>query len=155
MKKLLSVLLALGTLFALAGCSSAAEETEAAPEATATPTIEELQAASESDAEALAREFESSASSSTDAEATADEETADEEEAAEATDTSAYETALEYIGLTVEELYEAIGEPTEAQYAASCLQENAEDGQLFYDGFYIWSLRTEDSEIVYQVYLND
>ncbi|MCD8322188.1 MAG: YgdI/YgdR family lipoprotein [Oscillospiraceae bacterium] len=143
MKKIVSILLAAGMVFALAACSSNEGSAEEVPEATATPTAAELQAASESDAAALA---EASQASSTDAAA---------ETEPEAWDESAYETAQEYIGLTVEELYAAIGEPTETQYAASCLQENAEDGMLFYDGFYIWSLRTEDSEIVYQVYLND
>ncbi|MCD7768500.1 MAG: hypothetical protein LUH36_00045 [Oscillospiraceae bacterium] len=159
MKKILSALLALGMIFSLTACGSSGEEnTETLPEVTATPTAEELQAASESDAAALADEFQSSQASDTDA-AAEEEETAPVEETgdteAESLDESAYETALEYIGLTVEELYAAIGEPSDAQYAASCLQENAEDGMLFYDGFYIWSLRTEDSEIIYQVYLND
>ncbi|MCD8117736.1 MAG: hypothetical protein LUE21_11655 [Oscillospiraceae bacterium] len=160
MKKILSVLLALGMTLSLTACGSAGEESaETLPKTTATPTAEELQAASESDAAALADEFQSSQASDTDAAAAEDEEAAPVEETgdaeAESLDESAYETALEYIGLTVEELYAAIGEPSDAQYAASCLQENAEDGMLFYDGFYIWSLRTEDSEIIYQVYLND
>lgn len=70
-------------------------------------------------------------------------------------DTTLYETALEYVGCPVEELYDAIGEPNETQYAASCAEENAEDGMLFYDGFYVWSLRTEEDELVYDVYLDD
>ncbi|MCD7845069.1 MAG: hypothetical protein LUG57_04295 [Oscillospiraceae bacterium] len=145
MKKILSILLAAGMVLALAACGAQEESGEEVPEATATPTVEELQAASETDAANLA---EAAQASSTDAETEAETEP-------EAWGESAYETAQEYIGLTVEELYAAIGEPTETQYAASCLQENAEDGMLFYDGFYIWSLRMEDSEIVYQVYLND
>ncbi len=148
MKKIVSILLAAGMVFALVACSSNEESAETTPQTTATPTAAELQAASESDAAALA---EASQASSTDADAAEDV----SEETAETAEESAYEVALECIGLTVEELYAAIGEPTETQYAASCLQENAEDGMLFYDGFYIWSLRTEDSEIVYQVYLND
>jgi hypothetical protein len=72
------------------------------------------------------------------------------------TESDDYTTALEYVGRSVEELYAAIGEPTGGtQYAASCAEENAEDGMLFYDGFYVWSLRTEDQELVYNVYVMD
>lgn len=73
-----------------------------------------------------------------------------------AVNTAAYETAQQYIGRTVGELYAAIGEPTDSQYAASCEEENAEDGMLFYDegGFYIWSVRTATDETVRAVYLN-
>lgn len=71
-------------------------------------------------------------------------------------DVAQYETARECIGLTVEELYETIGEPIGgADYAASCLQEDAEDGMLYYGGFYVWTLRTAESEIVHDVYLNE
>ena len=70
-------------------------------------------------------------------------------------DTTLYDTALSYVGCPVEELFDAIGDPAETQYASSCAEENAEDGMLFYDGFYVWSLRTEDGEIVYDVYLDD
>ena len=75
----------------------------------------------------------------------------------QAVDMSAYNTAQEYIGRTVDELFQAIGEPTDRQYAASCEEENAEDGMLFYDesGFYIWSVRSDQSETVRAVYLNE
>lgn len=137
MKKILTLLLALVMALALTACGGSGTETaEAEPDATATPNAEEVLAASASDAAALAES--EPAASSTDA-------TLNE---------SAYNTALEYVGRTVEELYEAIGEPTETQYAASCLEDGAEDGMLFYEGFYIWSLRTDESETVYQVYLN-
>ena len=69
-------------------------------------------------------------------------------------DSEQYEKARACVGKSLAELYEAVGEPTGgADYAASCLQENAEDGMLYYGGFYVWTLRTQDSEIVHDVYL--
>ena len=81
---------------------------------------------------------------------------ASETDTSAAVDMAAYETAQEYVGRTVEELFQAIGEPTDRQYAASCEEEDAEDGMLFYDegGFYIWSVRTAESETVRAVYLD-
>jgi hypothetical protein len=68
----------------------------------------------------------------------------------------AYAAAQECIGCTADQLYAAIGEPTDgSQYAASCAQDDAEDGMLFYDGFYVWTLRTAEEEIVQAVYLMD
>jgi len=73
-----------------------------------------------------------------------------------ALDPEVYAAAQACVGLTVEELFDAIGEPTgESRYAASCLEEGAGDGMLFYDGFYIWTLRTETEETVHDVYLLD
>lgn len=72
-----------------------------------------------------------------------------------APDAAAYEAAQGYVGRPVGELYAELGEPSEAQYAASCEQEDAEDGMLFYDGFYIWTVRTETEELVRAVYLMD
>ena len=66
-----------------------------------------------------------------------------------------YDAALAYVGASVEELYDAIGEPESSQYASSCEQDNADDGMLFYDGFYVWTLRTADGETVRAVYLDE
>lgn len=80
---------------------------------------------------------------------------ASETDAEEETDTALEERialAQEFIGLSAEELIEAIGEPESSQYGASCEEEGAEDGMLFYDGFYIWTLKTEDEELVREVY---
>ena len=66
-----------------------------------------------------------------------------------------YDAALAYVGASVEELYDAIGEPESSQYASSCEQDNADDGMLFYDGFYVWTLRTDEGETVRAVYLDE
>ncbi|MBR2717379.1 MAG: hypothetical protein IKD79_06550, partial [Oscillospiraceae bacterium] len=66
-----------------------------------------------------------------------------------------YEAAQSCVGRSVEELYEAVGEPTGgSQYAASCLEENAEDGMLYYDGFYVWTVKNDSGETVHAVYLS-
>ena len=112
---------------------------------TMAPVIDE-NAASESDAQALFREAPAS-----------DSDTAPPEEAASPADSEAsaderFELAQSYIGRSAEELIAALGEPEDAQYASSCEAENAEDGMLFYDGFYIWTLKTDESELVRDVY---
>ncbi len=59
-------------------------------------------------------------------------------------------TAKEYVGLPVEELFAAIGEPISADYASSCLGPG-EDGELVYDGFVVYSYKENDSEVVHSV----
>ncbi len=74
---------------------------------------------------------------------------------ASSTDTSAQsamQTAQNYVGRTVQEMYAAIGEPKETAYSDSQDQPDAEDGMLFYDGFYIWTLRSASGEVVQEVY---
>lgn len=76
---------------------------------------------------------------------------------APAVDEEAFAEAQACVGQSVEELYAAVGEPNEAQYAASCLEEDAEDGMLFYDdlGFYVWTVRSDSGETVHQVSILD
>ena len=53
------------------------------------------------------------------------------------------------IDKSVEELYELIGEPISADYAPSCLNpEVGEDGNLYYDGFIVYTYREGDTETV-------
>lgn len=139
MKKFFALLLVFGLVMSFAACGAEKESVaESAPvEVTATPTVEEIMLASETNAAAHAEAVPPASATNT------------------SLDQAAYETAQEFVGLSVEELYEAIGEPTDTQYAASCLEDNAEDGMLFYDGFYVWSLRKGNQETVHEVYLND
>jgi len=57
------------------------------------------------------------------------------------------ELAKSCIGKFVEELYELIGEPESSDYATSCLGEG-EDGNLYYDGFTVYTYREGDEETV-------
>lgn len=54
-----------------------------------------------------------------------------------------------FIGKSVEELYQAIGEPESADYAPSCLNPGVgEDGNLYYDGFVVYTYREGDTETI-------
>ncbi len=53
------------------------------------------------------------------------------------------------IDKSVEELYGLIGEPLSADYAPSCLNPGeGEDGNLYYDGFVVYTYREGDTETV-------
>ena len=56
------------------------------------------------------------------------------------------------VGRPVSELYAAIGQPLSADYAPSCLEEGAEDGELAYSGFTVYTTRTANAETVYDVF---
>lgn len=140
MKKIFALLLVLGLMMGLAACGAEPEaEKNLVPlepvEATEEPA-EEVLRASETNAAALAEAVPPASATDT------------------SLDQAAYDKAQKLVGASVEDLYATIGEPTETQYAASCLEDNAEDGMLFYEGFYVWSLRTAEEEIVHAVYLN-
>ena len=121
MKKALTVLLAALLALSLAACGDAGTEPTAAP--TEEPAATEP-AATEPAAEP--------------------EET---EPAAEPED-SLLETAKTFEGADVNELIAAIGEPESSDYAPSCLGEG-EDGNLYYDGFTVYTYRDVDgTEVV-------
>ena len=130
-------MICLGLCLGLAACAAGGGTgAPAATEAPATPTQEEILAASAADAAELGED--TPPASDTDADIFA----------------AAFEEAGRCVGQPVDELYQALGEPTEASYAASCLEEDAEDGILIYSdfGFYVWTLRTADAELVHAVY---
>lgn len=133
MKKIFAILLIIALAAGLTACAAGES---AAEDAAPTMTPEEARLASETNASAIAQSEDEAPASDTDAE----------------TDTEAYEQAMQYIGQPVEELYAAIGEPESANYAASCDEENAEDGMLFYGGFYVWTVKTETEEIIHDIY---
>ena len=116
MKKALTVLLAALLALSLAACGDAGTEPTAAP--TEEPAATEP-AATEPAAEP--------------------EET---EPVAEPED-SLLETAKTFEGADVNELIAAIGEPESSDYAPSCLGEG-EDGNLYYDGFTVYTYRDTD-----------
>ncbi len=60
-------------------------------------------------------------------------------------------TAQEMIGEDVSSLTAAIGEPENSSYASSCLGPG-EDGELYYDGFTVYTYRDPDgTENIYDV----
>lgn len=166
MKKLLALLLCLTLALSLAACGgtrpsapsatdtpepTSTPEPTAEPEPTPEPTSEPITVEA-SAADAAGPEEEASATDAGEGDAAplpeidADTPIMDEAQ---------YEAALACVGRSVEELYEAIGTPPGgSQYAASCLEENAEDGMLHYEGFYVWTVKNESGETVHQVYLS-
>ena len=63
----------------------------------------------------------------------------------------ALHTAQEMIGEDISSLTAAIGEPDNSSYVSSCLGPG-EDGELYYDGFTVYTYRDPDgTENVYDV----
>lgn len=60
-------------------------------------------------------------------------------------------TAQGLIGHPVSELYAAIGQPISSDYAPGCLEPDSEDGELIYNGFTVYTVRTATREYVYDV----
>ena len=57
-------------------------------------------------------------------------------------------TAQSLVGHQVSELYAAIGRPISSDYAPSCLDLEGEDGELVYDGFVVYTLKTAGGETI-------
>jgi len=129
MKKLLIGTLVLVMLLSLAACGGSSEK-EAAP--TAAPAVTEAPAATEAPTAEPAEETVSPAG---------------EDDLAE---TIALVQSLK--DHDVSDLYAAIGEPESSDYGSSCLVQGGQDGQLFYDGFTVYTLVQPDgTETVYDV----
>ena len=126
MKKALILLLCAALALSLAACGEAGTE-ETAP--VSEPASEETAPVSEPAAEETAPVSEPAA-----------EETAP---ADEPEGESLLETAKTFEGADVNELIAAIGEPESSDYAPSCLGEG-EDGNLYYDGFTVYTYRDTD-----------
>lgn len=127
MKKLTCLLLALTLLLGLAACGEEpAEVTEEPAAGSVAPVEESAPPAEESEAPA-----EESVAPAEESEAPAEEEP------------SPLEAAKEFEGAPLEDLIAAIGEPESSDYAPSCLGEG-EDGNLYYDGFTVYTYRDVD-----------
>ena len=61
--------------------------------------------------------------------------------------------ALTCVDKTVDELYDLIGQPESSDYAPSCLNPDggAEDGELYYEGFTVYTYKTADGETIVDV----
>lgn len=160
-KRLICALLAclmLATL--LCACGAPAEETTeataTAPVTTEQPTTE-TPATEEPTTEAVTTEAETE----TETEAPTETQKPTNPPATTPTTTAAPEPtepvdkrsiALNYIGSSVSALYSAIGRPNGSSYASSCEGE-CEDGELYYDGFTVYTHRYPDgTETIYDVW---
>lgn len=122
MKKLSCLLLASLLLAGLAACGDAGTVESVPPTDSPAPAVESEEPAQESEPAAAESEGPSG-------------------------ETSLLETARTFEGAAVEELIAAIGEPQSSDYAPSCLGEG-EDGNLYYDGFTVYTYRDGSGEVV-------
>lgn len=84
---------------------------------------------------------------------TAEEEEPDDSQEEEEDTRSAYEIASGMSGASVSDLIAAIGSPNSSTYSSSCLVIGAEDGELYYDGFSVGTLRYSDGrEVIVGIY---
>lgn len=120
MKKFTCLLLALTLLLGLAACGEEPAEVTEEPAAGSVEPVEES-----------APPAEESVAPAEESEAPAEEEP------------SPLEAAKEFEGAPLEDLIAAIGEPLSSDYAPSCLGEG-EDGNLYYDGFTVYTYRDVD-----------
>ena len=120
MKKLTCLLLALTLLLGLAACG------EEPAEVTEEPAAESVEPAAEPSAAPEASEA-----------------PAEESEAPAEEEPSPLEAAKAFEGAPLEDLIAAVGEPLSSDYAPSCLGEG-EDGNLYYDGFTVYTYRDTD-----------
>lgn len=120
MKKLTCLLLALTLLLGLAACGEEPAEVTEEPAAGSVEPVEES-----------APPAEESVVPAEESEAPAEEEP------------SPLEAAKEFEGAPLEDLIAAVGEPLSSDYAPSCLGEG-EDGNLYYDGFTVYTYRDVD-----------
>ena len=127
MKKLTCLLLALTLLLGLAACGEEPAEVTEEPAAGSVEPVEESAPPAE---ESVAPAEESEAP-------------AEESEAPAEEEPSPLEAAKEFEGAPLEDLIAAIGEPLSSDYAPSCLGEG-EDGNLYYDGFTVYTYRDVD-----------
>ena len=125
MKKLTCLLLALTLLLGLAACGEEPAEVTEEPAAGSVEPVEES-----------APPAEESVAPAEESEAPAEEEP------------SPLEAAKAFEGAPLEDLIAAVGEPLSSDYAPSCLGEG-EDGNLYYDGFTVYTYRDVDgTEVV-------
>jgi len=151
MKRLLITALAAAAVLCLCACGAADE-----PERVPVTPVQPHEAAEPASGSEAAPPAEAPASGTDIAEPPAAEEPAAEEEDASAREMQArFEQAEALIGHPAQELFDILGEPESSQYASSCEVDGGEDGMLFYDGFYVWTLRTAEEETVRAVYLDE
>ena len=163
MKRVLSIMLAVMLLAALCACGGSTES--AAPES-AEPAESEAPAESEEPAATPATESaapveteapsepEAPAESAEPAATPAPETEAPVETAAPAESAMSPEeqknAAMGFVDASVNDLYAAVGYPASSDYAPSCIGPG-EDGNLYYDGFTVYTYRENGTETVVYV----
>ena len=62
-----------------------------------------------------------------------------------------FELAKSFVDKPFSELQAEIGEPVSVSYVSSCLVPGGQDGELHYDGFTVYTVKSGDSETVQDV----
>ena len=135
----------------LIGCGSAAPAASPAPTETAAPAESAAPAETEAPA-AETPESDAEPEHSTEPEAKLpDAGLVHDTEVTPSPSETLFELAKSYVDKPLSELQAEIGEPVSSSYVSSCLIPGGEDGELHYDGFTVYTVKSGDSETVQDV----
>lgn len=135
----------------LIGCGSSAPAATPAPTGTEAPAESAAPAETEAPA-AETPESDAEPEPSTEPEAKLPDAGLVQDTADSSNNDELFEIAQTYTEKPVSELIAAIGEPISSAYAGfSCLVPGGDDGELYYDGFVVSTVKSGDSETVIDV----
>ena len=135
----------------LIGCGSSAPAATPAPTGTAAPAESAAPAETEAPA-AETPESDAESEPSTEPEAKLpDAGLVHDTEVTPSPSETLFELAKSYVDKPLSELQAEIGEPVSSSYVSSCLIPGGEDGELHYDGFTVYTVKSGDSETVQDV----
>ena len=135
----------------LIGCGSSAPAATPAPTGTAAPAESAAPAKTEAPA-AETPESDAEPEPSTEPEAKLpDAGLVHDTEVTPSPSETLFELAKSYVDKPLSELQAEIGEPVSSSYVSSCLIPGGEDGELHYDGFTVYTVKSGDSETVQDV----
>ena len=136
----------------LIGCGSTAPAVAPAPTETAAPAESAAPVETEAPAETPAPSAEPEPEPSAEPVATLPDAGLVRDKGEDSNTDELYEIAQSYMEKPVSELIDAIGEPISSAYAGfSCLIPGGDDGELYYDGFVVSTVKSGDSETVINV----
>ena len=135
----------------LIGCGSSAPAATPAPTGTAAPAESAAPAETEAPA-AETPESDAESEPSTEPEAKLpDAGLVHDTEVTPSPSETLFELAKSFVDKPLSELQAEIGEPVSSSYVSSCLIPGGEDGELHYDGFTVYTVKSGDSETVQDV----
>ena len=136
----------------LIGCGSTAPAAAPAPAETAAPAESAAPVETEAPAETPAPSAEPEPEPSAEPVATLPDAGLVRDKGEDSNTDELYEIAQSFMEKPVSELIDAIGQPISSAYAGfSCLIPGGDDGELYYDGFVVSTVKSGDSETVINV----
>ena len=150
-RNLLLAALCLICALLLIGCGSTAPDPTPAPAETAAPVETAAPAETEAPSDTPAPSAEPEAEPSAEPVATLPDAglVRDTEDSSESD--QLFELAKSFVDKPLSELQAELGEPLSSTYVSSCLIPGGEDGELHYDGFTVYTVKSADSETVQDV----